>query len=115
MLEMSKIDINPITMYSLNHVNITSNNSVNKLQQLKIDQQSNISQVSIFRLFTSFRFSMNCILATMQNALFILLLQIIVPYLTSYPYDLSLGQVSLIMSAGTISILINAVVMYVIN
>lgn len=65
--------------------NPITQNQITLENNFKNDQKSKIANVNIMQLLTSYRFVMNCILATMQNALFILMLQILVPYLTAYP------------------------------
>lgn len=110
-IKFDKENGNPEEDLRKSNDNVAIQNQNTLENNFKNDQKSKISNVNILHLLTSYRFVMNCILATMQNALFILMLQILVPYLTSTPYEMSLGEVSLIMSVGTCSILINAVVM----
>lgn len=64
----------------------TTENQAKQIEtNFKNDQQSKIMNVNIFHLLKSYRFVMNCIHATLQNAFFILVLQLIVPYLCAPP------------------------------
>lgn len=90
-LESIKFDNNVIEDRKIN-----SDNTQNKSPEhnFKKEENNKIINVNIFQLLKSYRFVMNCIHALLTSALFVLMLQLIVPYLCAHPYDLTLGDAS---------------------
>jgi len=71
--------------------------------------------INVCELLTSYRFVMNVIHTLLQNSFYAVIFQQMVPFLCTEPYNVSLGEASLFMSFGTISILMFAIALYIIN